>query len=80
MTSTFCNFVAASLSLPPSPRSLPLGAASDTSFLSQAEAVHVHNIDFQALPASAEHAVDEPMYVQTSLDGLSDNDIQLWGK
>lgn len=32
LTSTFCNFVAASLSLPPSPRSLPLGAASDTSF------------------------------------------------
>ena len=42
--------------------------------------MHVHNIDFQALAASAEHAVDEPMYVQTSLDGLSDNDIQLWGK
>ena len=40
----------------------------------------MHNIDSQALAASAEHAADEPMYVQTSLDGLSDNDIQLWGK
>ncbi len=42
--------------------------------------MHVHIIDFQALAASAEHAVGEPMYVQTSLGGLSDNDMIRWGK